>query len=63
FIADGTVSPAPPAQTSPGEAPFWIVYFTNGIEARALALHATGLVEVWRYNHDKGAWTGFGGRS
>ncbi|MGH9822192.1 MAG: prepilin-type N-terminal cleavage/methylation domain-containing protein [Blastocatellia bacterium] len=63
FLADGTVSPAPPSQVSPGEAPFWAIYWTNGIEARALAVHRTGAVEVWRYNPDKGAWTGYGGRN
>ena len=63
FASDGTPSPGPPFPSGPGEAPFWSVYFTNGKEARAIAVHATGDVEVWRWDSDNLVWKGFQGRS
>jgi type II secretory pathway pseudopilin PulG len=62
FLGDGTPSPAPPSGSTSSEAPFWAVYFTNGLEARAVAVHATGLIEIWRYGPSTGPWRGFGGR-
>ena len=64
FDKDGRPDPRPARDSEPGvgssESPFWIVYFTNGTEARAVGVHATGLVEIFRY--EDGIWTGFGGR-
>ena len=63
FGCDGTPTPGPPLPSGPGEAPFWSLYFTNGKEARAIAAHATGDVEVWRWDSDSLVWKGFQGRS
>jgi hypothetical protein len=63
FASDGTPSPKPPLPVAPGESPFWGIYFTNGLQARALAVHPSGLTEIWRWDSDKSAWVGFGGRS
>jgi len=64
FDKDGRPAPRPSRDAEPGagtnESPFWIVYFTNGTEARAVGVHSTGLLEVFRY--EDGIWTGFGGR-
>lgn len=64
FDKDGRPDPRPSHDSEPGagtsENPFWIVYFTNGTEARAIGVHSTGLVEVFRY--EDGIWTGFSGR-
>jgi hypothetical protein len=64
FDKDGRPDPRPSHDSEPGtgtsENPFWILYFTNGTEARAVGVHSTGLVEVFRY--EDGIWTGFSGR-
>lgn len=63
FTADGRPGPQPALPTAAGESPFWAIYFTNGREARAVAVHSTGLVEVWRFDPGTNTWRGFGGRS
>ncbi len=64
FDHDGRPDPRPSADSVSGlttaESPFWAIYFTNGSEARALAIHSTGLIEPLRYENNQ--WTGFGGR-
>ena len=60
FSAEGRPDPLPqPGGTS--ESPFWAIYFINedASEARAIAIHATGLVEVWRYRATSPIWKGF----
>lgn len=64
FAANGRPNPQPPPGAAQGEALFWAVYFVNddSSDARAIAVHSTGLTEVWRYRSDIGAWRGFGDR-
>lgn len=60
FNAAGRPDP-PPLTDKSGEGTFWAIYFLNsdGGEARAVAVHATGLVEVWRYRAASPFWKGF----
>ncbi|HKP13064.1 MAG TPA: prepilin-type N-terminal cleavage/methylation domain-containing protein [Blastocatellia bacterium] len=64
FNAAGRPDPLPAASDNPSEASFWAVYMVNaaGTEARAVAVHQTGLVEVWRYRAKTGVWQGFKAR-
>lgn len=56
-------SPTSLAATAPqnAESPFWALYFTEGETAGAVAVHATGLVEVWTYTPD--GWRGRANRT
>jgi prepilin-type N-terminal cleavage/methylation domain-containing protein len=36
-----------------------IIYLTNGSAARAVAVHPSGLVELWQYDETTGTWNGF----
>ena len=67
FTSDGKVDssslPGSKSNTDPEtENPFPTVYLTNGTTARAIAVHPSGLVELWNYDEGTGRWTGFSGR-
>ena len=67
FTADGRLeaSSLPPytSNTNPNnENPFPTIYLTNGITARAVAVHPAGLVELWNYDEATRVWTGFANR-
>ena len=67
FTAEGRLDPAslPPAasQTNPNaESPFPTIYLTNGSAGRAVAVHPSGLLELWQYDETNGRWTGFSNR-
>lgn len=67
FKADGTLDtsslPSAPSNTNPNqESPFPALYFTNGRAARAVAVHPSGLTEIWQYDETSGLWRGFGNR-
>jgi prepilin-type N-terminal cleavage/methylation domain-containing protein len=67
FTSDGKVEssslPAYNSNTNPDtENPFPTIYLTNGTTARAVAVHPSGLVELWNYDEATGRWTGFSGR-
>lgn len=62
---DGVAESSPQSLTNPtpaSEAPFWTLYFTNGEEAAAVGVHATGYVEAWRWTASAG-WAGWRGRT
>src|SRR5262249_51296583 len=61
FDAAGRPDPPPPLAETPTEGNFLAIYFlsSGGSEARAMAVHATGLVEVWRYRAASPIWKGF----
>lgn len=61
FDAAGRPDPPPPLAEKSTEGNFWAIYFlsSDGSEARAIAVHATGLVEVWRYRAANPIWRGF----
>jgi prepilin-type N-terminal cleavage/methylation domain-containing protein len=68
FMPDGKLDPSTlPAYTSntnPNvENPFPTIYLTNGTEARAVAVHPSGLIELWQYDEAAGTWNGFSNRS
>ena len=68
FTADGKLDPSslPSAtsNTNPDvESPFPAIYLTNGSAARAVAVHPSGLVELWQYDEKTGTWNGFSNRS
>lgn len=68
FRADGTLDPATlpaaPSNTNPNqESPFPTVYFTNGITARAVAVHPSGFTEIWQYDERARVWRGFANRT
>ena len=61
---DSSSLPAAPPNTNPNqESPFPVVYLTNGTTARAVAVHPSGLTEVWAYDESAGLWRGFGNRT
>ena len=67
FTAEGRLDPAslPPAssQTNPNaESPFPTIYLTNGSAGRAVAVHPTGLLELWQYDETNSKWIGFSNR-
>jgi prepilin-type N-terminal cleavage/methylation domain-containing protein len=67
FTADGKLeaSSLPPytSNTNPNnENPFPTIYLTNGTTARAVAVHPSGLVELWNYDEANQKWTGFANR-
>jgi prepilin-type N-terminal cleavage/methylation domain-containing protein len=67
FTAEGRLDTAslPPAssQTNPNaESPFPTIYLTNGSAGRAVAVHPSGLLELWQYDETNGRWTGFSNR-
>jgi prepilin-type N-terminal cleavage/methylation domain-containing protein len=66
FTADGRVAALPPAtaSTDPNiENPFPAIYLMNGSEARAVAVHPSGEIEIWQYDESARAWRGFGNRT
>lgn len=67
FTADGKLDssslPAYTSNTNPNnENPFPTIYLTNGTTARAVAVHPSGLLELWNYDEAAGRWTGFSNR-
>ena len=67
FTPEGRLDSAslPPAssQTNPNaESPFPTIYLTNGSAGRAVAVHATGLLELWQYDETNDRWIGFSNR-
>ncbi len=68
FTGDGRLDasslPPSPANTNPNqESQFPAVYLTNGRTARAVAVHSSGLTEIWQYDESTGTWRGFGNRA
>lgn len=68
FTGDGRLDtssvPAAPVNTNPNqESPFPAIYLTDGRTARAVAVHPSGLTEIWRYDENAGSWRGFGNRA
>jgi prepilin-type N-terminal cleavage/methylation domain-containing protein len=68
FTADGKLDPSSlPSATSninpDVESPFPAIYLTNGSAARAVAVHPSGLVELWQYDEKTRTWNGFSNRS
>lgn len=67
FDADGQLhaDSLPPASsnTNPNaESPFPTIYLTNGTQGRAVAIHPSGLLELWQYDEVNRRWTGFSNR-
>lgn len=67
FTADGKLDalslPLYTSSTNPNsESPFPAIYLTNGTTARAVAVHPSGLVELWNYDEATQKWTGFANR-
>lgn len=67
FAPDGQLDAdsLPPAasNTNPNaESPFPTIYLTNGNAARAVAVHPSGLLELWQYDDARGRWIGFSNR-
>lgn len=67
FTADGRLDPsslpAAAANINPNvESPFPAIYLTDGRTARAIAVHPSGLAEIWQYDETNGTWRGFGNR-
>ena len=55
----------PPASsnTNPNaESPFPTIYLTNGNQGRAVAVHPSGLLELWQYDEANRRWNGFSNR-
>jgi prepilin-type N-terminal cleavage/methylation domain-containing protein len=68
FTSDGRLDDIslPPASsnTNPNtESPFPTIYLTNGNAGRAVAVHPSGLIELWQYDETRQRWTGFLNRS
>lgn len=66
FTREGTVAnnPATAGTTDTNQqTPFLAIYLTDGTDAQAVAVHATGLTEFWRWDSAAGAWRGFGDRN
>jgi prepilin-type N-terminal cleavage/methylation domain-containing protein len=66
FTADGRVAALPPAtaSTDPNiENPFPAIYLMNGSEARAVAVHPSGEIEIWQFDETAHVWRGFGNRT
>jgi prepilin-type N-terminal cleavage/methylation domain-containing protein len=65
FTPEGKVGNQPPTAGSINpnvESPFPTVYFTNGSDAWAVAVHVTG-PEVWQWDRTSNQWRGFGNRT
>jgi prepilin-type N-terminal cleavage/methylation domain-containing protein len=67
FTADGRLDPASlppsPSNTNPNaESPFPTIYLTNGSAGRAVAVHPSGLLELWQYDETNSRWNGFSNR-
>lgn len=67
FAPDGQLDAdsLPPAasNTNPNaESPFPTIYLTNGITGRAVAVHPSGLLELWQYDDASRRWIGFSNR-
>ncbi len=58
-------STLPPPTPAAGfiESPVPAVYLTDGKEARAVAAHPTGLIELWIYDPKENVWKGDHGRA
>jgi type II secretory pathway pseudopilin PulG len=66
FTREGTVAnnPATAGTTDTNQqTPFLAIYLTDGSDAQAVAVHATGLTELWRWDSAAGVWRGFGDRN
>ncbi len=68
FTADGKLDVAslPPhtSSTNPNdESPFPTIYLTNGTAGRAVAVHPSGLLELWQYDDATHRWNGFSNRN
>ena len=68
FTNDGRLDPSTLPAASPNtnpnvESPFPAIYLTNGRSARAVAVHPSGLAEIWQYDETTGTWRGFGNRA
>ena len=64
FTADGRLDvaslPSSPSNINPNtESSFPTIYLTNGSAGRAVAVHPSGLVELWRYDETNRRWNGF----
>jgi prepilin-type N-terminal cleavage/methylation domain len=67
FTAHGNLDvgslPPHPSSTNPNdESPFPTIYLTNGSAGRAVAVHPSGLLELWQYDDATRRWTGFSNR-
>jgi len=67
FDADGQVDadslPPTSSNTNPNaESPFPTIYLTNGNQGRAVAVHPSGLLELWQYDEANRRWSGFSNR-
>lgn len=66
YTSDGRIATLPPAPSSidPNvESPFPAIYLVNGSEARAVAVHPSGQIEIWQYDESARVWRGFGNRT
>lgn len=68
FAADGRLDadslPPTPSNTNPNaESPFPTIYLTNGNDGRAVAVHPSGLLELWQYDEANRRWIGFSDRT
>lgn len=68
FAADGRLDadslPPTPSNTNPNsESPFPTIYLTNGNDGRAVAVHPSGLLELWQYDDANRRWIGFSNRT
>ncbi len=66
YTSDGRLAtlPSAPSSTEPNvESTFPAVYLVNGSEARAVAIHPSGQVEIWQYDESAQVWRGFGNRT
>jgi len=68
FTSDGQLDAAslPTATSNTNineESLFPTIYLTNGISGRAVAVHPSGLVELWQYDEIERHWSGFSNRT
>src|SRR5581483_11602555 len=68
FTADGRLDPSSLPTATPNtnpnvESPFPAIYLTDGRTARAVAVHPSGLVDLWQYDEAANASRGFGNRT
>jgi type II secretory pathway pseudopilin PulG len=66
YTSDGRLATIPSAlsSTDPNvESPFPAIYLVNGSEARAVAVHPSGAVEIWQYDETARVWRGLGNRT
>ena len=60
---DGDSLPPAASNTNPNaESPFPTIYLTNGNAGRAVAVHSSGLLELWQYDDASRRWIGFSNR-